>query len=177
MHSIASHKRGIRFNKIKSEPFFDYKSKKGISPIIAAVLLIAFTLAIGGIVASWATSFSSQKLTQTEEKSDCIGALDISNLKFEGTTVSLKVKNLASRLNLTDIKASLEYSDPVKSKANNDIAMYDSTNAKVTGAISRNLAPGASDVFIYNTGDSTKPTKIQVVASNCLDNAVSLSFR
>lgn len=150
---------------------------KGISPLIAAVLLIAFTMAIGGILASWATSYSSQRLTTTQEKSDCIGALDIGSLKFEGTTVSLKVKNLASTLNLTDLKASFEFNDPVKTKSNNDIKMYDTTNTKIKGAIAQNIAPGSSDIFIYDINDTTKPNKIQVVASNCLDNSVSLSFR
>ncbi len=149
---------------------------KGISPLIAAVLLIAFTMAIGGIMASWATSFSAQKLKTSDEKADCIGALDISSLKFENGNVSLKVKNLATNLNITDLKASLEYNDPVKSKAHNDIVMYTAANG-VTGAIAKNMGPGSSDIFIYNANDATKPLKIQVVASNCLDNAVSLSFR
>lgn len=39
-------------------------SRKGISPLIAAILLIAFTITVATFLASWSTSFAR---TQTEE--------------------------------------------------------------------------------------------------------------
>jgi len=39
---------------------------KGISPLVATVLLIALTLTIAGIVAMWASSFTQAKLTEAE---------------------------------------------------------------------------------------------------------------
>ena len=48
---------------------------KGISPLIAAVLLIAFTVAVGGIISLWLTSFSktttSAVQTSTEKQVKC----------------------------------------------------------------------------------------------------------
>ena len=39
--------------------------KKGISPMIATVLLIAFTVAVGGILSMWLTSMTSTQTTTT----------------------------------------------------------------------------------------------------------------
>lgn len=43
--------------------------RKGISPLVASVLLIAITIAIAGILASWVTSYTEETLPQTS----CIG--------------------------------------------------------------------------------------------------------
>lgn len=40
---------------------------KGVTPLIAAVLLIAFTIAIAGIMAIWATTFTKNNLQQSGE--------------------------------------------------------------------------------------------------------------
>ena len=53
--------------------------KKGISPLIAAVILIAATMSIAGILSYWASSFVQQRLTESEnttavEQTQCIGA-------------------------------------------------------------------------------------------------------
>jgi len=42
---------------------------KGISPIVASVLLIAITIAIAGIVASWTTSYTEEALPEAM----CVG--------------------------------------------------------------------------------------------------------
>lgn len=53
--------------------------KKGISPLIAAVILIAATMSIAGILSYWASSFAEERLresenTTTAEQTQCIGA-------------------------------------------------------------------------------------------------------
>ena len=51
--------------------------RKGVSPLIAAVLLIAFTMAIAAILTAWVTSFTKQKQEEIrifEEKMKCVGA-------------------------------------------------------------------------------------------------------
>jgi len=45
-------------------------SKKGISSLIAVVLLIAFTVAVGGILSVWLTTLSTQQTESTEEAYD-----------------------------------------------------------------------------------------------------------
>lgn len=44
------------------------RKNKGISPLIAAVLLIAFTMTIAAILATWAQTFGRGKLGKAEKK-------------------------------------------------------------------------------------------------------------
>jgi len=47
------------------------KSLKGVSPLVAVVTLIAFTLIIAGFLASWATQLT---VRQTQAIQECLGA-------------------------------------------------------------------------------------------------------
>lgn len=134
--------------------------RKGISPLIAAVLLIAFTMAIAGIMATWATSFSQQRLSTSEQKADCIGGLDLRGATFSNTTLSVQVVNLKTNLNMTGLVANVLYGDPLKSDAHSNIKMKDYN-------VSDPLPPGYSDWFIYNTNDPVKPLKIEAYATSC----------
>ncbi len=51
--------------------------RKGISPLVAAVILIAATMSIAGILSYWATSFVRTRLTSAEnvtEETMCLSA-------------------------------------------------------------------------------------------------------
>ena len=53
------------------------RKRKGISPLIAAVILIAATMSIAGILAYWTTGFVKEKLTVAESitgGAGCFGA-------------------------------------------------------------------------------------------------------
>lgn len=141
--------------------------KKGISPLIAAVLLIAFTMAIAGIMATWATTFSRERLTGASEEAECIGTLDLSGLAFNNGTISVKIKNLSNRINLTSIRATIEYSDPGKNRANIVIRDYNATDP---------LSPGSTTFFIYNTGDPARPRTLEAAAANCQKHSAILTF-
>jgi len=54
---------------------------KGISPMIATVLLVAFTVAIGGILILWFTSLSRTTTTGAESQAEAI--LKCSNANFQ----------------------------------------------------------------------------------------------
>ncbi|MBI2173506.1 MAG: hypothetical protein HYT73_04875 [Candidatus Aenigmarchaeota archaeon] len=146
--------------------FCTNERRKGISPLIAAVLLIAFTMAIAGIMATWATQFSSQKIEQSSAEAECIGVLDIGSLSFSNTTISVRIKNLGDKLELTDMSAVVEYSDATKNKQY-DIKDYNATDP---------LTPGGVTFFIVNTGETAKPNKIQVFSGNCKKNPAELRF-
>jgi flagellin-like protein len=50
---------------------------KGLSPIVAAVILIAATMSIAGILTFWTTTFVSRKLNESSSVNDetsCLGA-------------------------------------------------------------------------------------------------------
>jgi flagellin-like protein len=60
---------------------------KGISPIVAVVLLIAFTIVIGSILLLWSRGFVEQPLVETGEKAErevecAYGFLDLFGLKY-----------------------------------------------------------------------------------------------
>ena len=141
--------------------------KKGVSPLIASVLLIAVTMAIAGVMATWATTFTAGKVEEANVGADCIGAVDISSLAFTNMTVTVKIRNVADRFNLTNIKASVEYGDVTKNKEIN-IRDYNATDP---------LPPGTTTWLIYNTGSTDKPNKIEVLASNCIKYPATLFFR
>ena len=61
--------------------------RKAVSPLIAAVLLIAFTMAIAAILTAWVTTFTKEQKASSEEyleKMNCAGA----NFKVDPTFVS-----------------------------------------------------------------------------------------
>jgi len=141
--------------------------KKGISPLIASVLLIAVTMALAGVMASWATQFSSSRLSRTDNEVQCIGALDISSLKFHNGIISLKIRNIGD-INLTNLKANLEYGDVSLNKA--DIILK---NFNVTDP----LGPSSTTFLIYNSQLNSKPDKVEVYSENCKSYPVALLFK
>lgn len=142
---------------------------KGISPLIAAVLLIAFTMAIAGIMASWATTFSTGRLETAKSGATCIGALDLdqTTLKFDNGNVIVKIRNKSDKLNLTGLKADIDYDDPTLSVTNLVLSDYN---------VDDPLGPTSSSWLIYDTGSMVQPTKITVLAENCPDYQAVLEF-
>jgi flagellin-like protein len=73
---------------------------KGISPIVATVLLIAFTVGVAGILSVWITGFT-QTTTETVDKKStteltCVyGGIALSTLRFNSTTgnISSNIEN------------------------------------------------------------------------------------
>lgn len=63
--------------------------KKGISPLIAVILLIAFTMIVAGILAGWATQFVTQ--TRSELQFCAKSQLLIQRAYFDNTTKELTV--------------------------------------------------------------------------------------
>ena len=60
------------------------RNKKGISPLIATVLLIGFTVALAGIVITWGSNFVKNITSGTEERTEstlaCAGDLNFDRL-------------------------------------------------------------------------------------------------
>lgn len=69
------------------------ETKRGISPLIASVLLIAFTMAVAAILTSWVTGFTKTQTSYVGEKAEkqikCIyGTMDIkkADVKYNFST-------------------------------------------------------------------------------------------
>ncbi len=137
--------------------------RKGVSPLIAAVVLIAFTISIAFIVANWATSFVDSQTEAISAEAKCIGALDVDLPSFTGNSVNVRVSNFNPSMDLTNIKIAVFYSDPAE-----DISTTD-TNVALLG-------PGDTKTVIYDTGKSIQPQSIRIVASNCPAYPKDVSF-
>jgi flagellin-like protein len=82
---------------------------KGISPLVASVLLIAFTVAIATIIMGWMGTFTRETTAsisnKTTEAVDCASAsINIDDVYISGVTVRAIVRNtgFANYLNLTN---------------------------------------------------------------------------
>ena len=94
---------------------------KGISPLVATVLLIAVTMTLAGIIAFWGSSFVRTSLpteNQTQALQACTGGsikLISSNYNSSANTLSLTIYNDGvQKLTLTNI--TFIYSDRAESK-------------------------------------------------------------
>lgn len=95
--------------------------KKGISPLVAAVLLIAVTMTIAGLLAYWAASYVRTTLPeQNETETECRLAdfiIDSCTYDNSTSTLSLTLRN-TKNVELKGLKAFLYYqnetiSDPI----------------------------------------------------------------
>lgn len=92
--------------------------RKGISPLIAAVLLIAFTMAVATIFAQWAPDII-QGVTQDtdQQQQDLIDStnaqLDIERVQFDGAKYTLTVRN-SGEGNLTNFTVTTYQDNPVQ---------------------------------------------------------------
>ncbi|MDY6761920.1 MAG: archaellin/type IV pilin N-terminal domain-containing protein [Candidatus Nanohaloarchaea archaeon] len=82
-------------------------SRKGVSPLIAAVLLIAFTMAVAAILTAWVTTFTQEQTSQLGNQSaqqiDCnFGQIDVFSRESSTRWVNISLEN-SGRVDLTNI--------------------------------------------------------------------------
>lgn len=134
--------------------------RKGISPLIATVLLIAFTMAIAGIMATWATSFVNVKMSEADNASaaTCTGILNVDARIYQGKGFAI-VDIASSTTGLTSWKGYLYYDDPSKNK---DAGLSDTDISLRTG-----------DTWTFNftapnfTNTSSAPKSLKLSSGNC----------
>ena len=135
---------------------------KGISPMIASVVLIAVTLAIAGILTTWSVQFVGQKGSSILKQSDCLGALevDLDFIRFNPQSQNLAfiIRNTKNNIDLTGIKAFLTYNDAT-------LKDFDLTTCcNIT-----TLVPLSAKSVVVSTGRADKPARLDLVATNCPD--------
>ena len=78
---------------------------KAISPMIAVILLIAFTVAIGGILSVWLTGLQQQQTTATGEYAEKVAKCASVSLSLTNITKDLfQVSYESGTYNLTEVK-------------------------------------------------------------------------
>ncbi len=135
---------------------------KGVSPLIAAVMLIFITMIIAGIMATWSTSLFRAQTSELE----CLGALSVDYPSFNAGVVDVKIKNTDDKVELTGLRVYLEYSNSSKNK----------DYLASTYGITDPLTPASVDWFRVDTGDTTVPVSIEVMALSCPKGSVSVNF-
>ena len=140
--------------------------RKAISPLMATVLLLALTLAVGGILGSWFVSMSRSSIEEEEKKlieiTNCTGVLDIVEVTCSNTSNQLKVTihNIASDINLYDFSIlAIVNHVPYTNNTGGPNSTYP-------------LTSGEQYILTYSCGSVTCPanttvSKVRVSPGNC----------
>ncbi len=110
--------------------------RKGVSPLVAVITLIAFTLIIAGFLANWATQFTQK---QTQQIQFCLGAEAI----IQGATydsgaqeLSLYVNNRGDVDLTLDVLLTYDDGSVTKSASTYDVVAGDLATITLTGVTS-----------------------------------------
>jgi len=135
---------------------------KGISPLIAAVLLIAFTMAIAGILAIWATTFSQQRLQTAGE---CPG-LTVQDVAYSATTgnVTIRLLNTNRNTEQTGIAAAVLYTDGINAEGSTCTSCALGTLAALTP---KSYVIAANFSSKHQNPSSPVPTRVEIITANC----------
>ncbi len=129
---------------------------KGISPLIASVVLIAVTLAIAGILSTWAIQFVGGRGTAITQQTACLGALEVDtfppSLTYNSGTSELTVIMINKKTDLTlqSITAFLTYPD----------------GSVRNVALNITLTP-QQIVSTKIGGNPSKPSRLRLSSANC----------
>lgn len=143
---------------------------KGISPVIAAVLLIAITVAVGVMISSWVTQWVSNKTTQTGT-----GCVTHTNYKIDSATFSTATSNMT--IVITNLGRVDLYGFEVEVQNVTEIYTYNETDTRLK--ISPNVTESSplkeqrSAIIIvnmeggYHTGLGSSADRLKVLNKAC----------
>lgn len=132
--------------------------RKGISPFIASVLLIAFAITVAGIYSGWITSFTKTTTETVKEHSEkrvtcSYGGIALDDVKYNRTS-----RNLSGTVENTDIIA----------LGNIDFEIFYTDASRGKLDLNMTLEPGEKNTFNQNVPkmNITDYTEIRVL-TNC----------
>ncbi|MBU5678792.1 MAG: hypothetical protein KQA36_02775 [Candidatus Aenigmarchaeota archaeon] len=133
--------------------------KKGLSPLVATVLIVAFTISTAMIIMNWYRSFSletSERIgNQTSQKIDCsYGAISFRNVCVNGNNLTGIIENTGN-IELRDIEINVVYK-------NGTTLVYNSTQLGLEDA----LLVGNRKYFNIEIGEKSE-IALAVVKTNC----------
>ncbi len=141
--------------------------KKGISPLIATVLLIAFTITVATILSLWLTSFTTTTSESVEQEAlkqlECSrGGISLSNLVYNSSTYHLSGRIENNRwIPLGDISLQIVYTNFSTHKIN--LCLVDNS---VVPCTSSNLTIKPREIYFFNVSISSNYDVIRVT-TNC----------
>jgi len=96
--------------------------KRGISPLIATVLLVAFTLAVAGVYQGWIMTFTSKTTKEVGEHSEkrvtcTYGGIALDDLRYNKTTFNISgTAENTDVIPLGDLSLEIFYNDASREK-------------------------------------------------------------
>jgi flagellin-like protein len=134
---------------------------KGISPMLATILLVAFTVAIGGIISVWMSSFTRTTQTNVESaavnQTKCAGTyIDILSVTGTGTGNSSVMLTNRGNIDITEIRCFTGKGETILG---------------LSGSVS--LTPGNSTIGTLQDFNSTNNGTIITCSGRCLSVGVT----
>jgi len=126
---------------------------RGVSPLIATVLLLLMAVGVGAIIWTWLTGFAGKTTSeagQVTEKMCADGSFQIKSCTYSGGTLTIKLEN-TGQIDLNTFKVFVINSDGSTAK----------TETKTL-----NLAAGAPGKTTV-TGLSAAPAQVKITSSDC----------
>jgi flagellin-like protein len=139
--------------------------KKGISPLIAAVLLVAFTMSVAGLMAAWGTTFTQTNL----ESLECSNALEISSADFENQNITLRLRNKDAGTVITNMTMSVIYKDVSNNSEDVHITnpAYTTSDIRVVVAAAYDFNASTATTTKVDTFNTIKPENVEITYSGC----------
>jgi len=152
------------------------KRLKGVSALIATVLLIAFTIAVGGIISVWLTQFTQTQtdIVGKESESQILcgtGQVQFSNVKFCSTNnyLSGEIANTGS-IGLGNITFTILYTN-----ASREVRYFENRGGTLFNLTSccGNFTMIPTDKFAFNISIGGSNYDILRITTNCTTTRVS----
>lgn len=146
-------------------------SKKGISPMIATVLLIAFTVAVGGIVSVWMQTFSQDTAEEVSEEAEqqiycSYAGISLSNVQYCNNYISGRVENTKYKA-IGDITVQIFYTNATTQTIN----LCD--NGTSCPSSFMELEPGETKTFNVSADSTYDTIRVYTNCSNVDDELQS----
>lgn len=132
-------------------------TKKGISPILASVLLLAVTISVAGVFSGWAPnlaqSVTDQTGNQTEERLSCNeAAAEFISASYDSTNseVNTALRNTGSSNFDELILVAFDSDDGLMAQTNISVAAGTVANASISGV---NSEPAYLNLYSQQCGD------------------------
>jgi len=132
---------------------------KGVSPLVASVLLIAFAIAVAGLYSGWITSFTKTTTEEVQKQSEkrvtcSYGGIALDDVKYNRTT-----GNMSGTVENTDLI----------SLGNIDFEIFYANASREKLDLNMNLEPGEKNTFnrqLLDMNITNNYDKIRVI-TNC----------
>jgi hypothetical protein len=142
------------------------RMKKGISYFIAAILLIAFAVSIGGLISAWLISFTRTSTStvgqQASTQISCsYGGVDLKNLRYINSYLSGQILN-TGMITLGNLSLYVIYSNSSQQR----FKLCSTGGVVVNCSDGYNLTLSPSDLISFNFSASSNYNRIRV-STNC----------